>query len=66
MKTIQLVDPAMKPGDVKIVPSLGLSVEFGHQIEVPDDVAGRAPSDDDPGEGLLAQTDLWAESNRED
>jgi len=32
----------------------------GEAIDVPDDVAGAAPSKDDPGRGLLAQVDNWA------
>lgn len=44
-----------------VVEVLGLEVEVanGASIDVPDAVAGSAPKGDDPGSGLLAQTDNW-------
>jgi len=43
-----------------IVPSLGgLPVERGATIRVTPDVAGTAPTGDDPGSGLLAQNTNW-------
>lgn len=42
-----------------------LLVEEGTVIEVPSEIAGKAPKGElgnksyDPGEGLLAQTDVW-------
>lgn len=36
------------------VPALGRVVKFGEEFDCPEAVAGREPSDDDPGLGLLA------------
>lgn len=41
------------------VPDAGVYADRGVPVEVPDDVAGREPSGEDPGVGLLAQVDNW-------
>lgn len=45
--------------DEVYVPAAGISARRGIPVEVPDDVAGSAPSGDLLGEGLLAQTSNW-------
>lgn len=72
MKTVRLIDESVGPGGGRIVPALGnLVIRLGEGVEVPDDVAGHAPSeytnDDDVvvsdlGSGLLAQSDVWVEA----
>lgn len=64
MVRIKLVDSSLREGDGRIVPALadaGLNplVDLGSAVDMPDDVAGQAPSDEDPGWGLLAQSDVW-------
>lgn len=69
---IRCVDPDSHPeGTVpglqlaRTIAATGQSCPFGETVDVPDEVAGRPPSGTpgtkgyDPGEGLLAQTDVW-------
>lgn len=65
MKTVVLIDPAMGPESERIVPVLGTTVRKGEAVDVPDDIAGTAPTDDDLGSGLLAQSDVWSEQGKE-
>lgn len=65
MKTVVLIDPAMGPDSVRIVPVLGITVRKGDAVEVPDDVAGTAPTKGDLGSGLLAQSDVWSKQGRD-
>ena len=56
------------PYDEVEVAATGAVVRRGDSVDVPDEIAGRAPSEKrvkdevvtDPGEGLLAQVDVWA------
>jgi hypothetical protein len=45
--------------DGRLIAATGDEVLFGEVVDVPDEIAGRAPAGDDPGEGLLAQVDVW-------
>ena len=68
---VKLIDQSVAPDGTRIVPALGHArVTFGQTVEVPDDVAGTAPTGEpgDLGSGLLAQTDVWAlaDENTED
>lgn len=64
---IRCVDPDSHDyeGGARIIAATGQAVPYRHQVEVPDELAGRVPTgkpgdeDYDPGEGLLAQTDVW-------
>lgn len=61
MRTVKLIDPSVAPDGALIVPALGNArVQYGETIEVPDDLAGKAPTPGDLGHGLLAQHDIWA------
>lgn len=51
MPTLKNTNPL---GAVEL-PLIGRVLEAGEEFEVTDEQAGRAPKDDDPGEGLLAQ-----------
>lgn len=68
MKTIRLIDESVGPEGGRIVPALGNQrIQIGEDVQVPDDIAGTAPTDDDPGSGLLAQYDVWIDPTaRED
>lgn len=45
---------------------LDISCPHGVAVDVPDEIAGRPPSGDDPGEGLLALPHVWAKATRSD
>lgn len=47
------------PYDVVQIAATGVEVARDEVVEVADWLAGRAPSGDDPGAGLLAQTSNW-------
>jgi hypothetical protein len=47
------------PYDEVVVAATGLTAKRGETVEVADQIAGRAPKGDDPGEGLLAQPTNW-------
>lgn len=47
------------PFDEVEVPGVGV-VKRGEPVSVASALAGRVPSDQDPGEGLLAQPSNWA------
>lgn len=50
-------DDSKTPAPVIEIVDTGQAVTWGVPIEVDAAVAGRPPKGDDPGEGLLAQTD---------
>lgn len=59
---IRYIGPFKEGVEIDITPQrLGIPtfVAHNHQVEVPDELAGREPKGDDPGEGFLAQTDNW-------
>lgn len=74
MKTVRLIDPALQPGEGRIVPVLATIgrptfVEKNQDLELPDDIAGTAPTWEprttnmtDMGTGLLAQHEVWTET----
>jgi hypothetical protein len=47
--------------DQVYLPAAQVLAHRGVPVQVPDEVAGRAPSGDDEGAGLLAQADVWRE-----
>lgn len=55
----------VKGSDIEEIADLGIDVALGDTVDVPDEIAGRAPSgvrgDEgfDPGSGLLAQSEKW-------
>lgn len=72
MKSVRYVGPHRALPDEPLIDGLrpdveiaaagdwrGCWAEAGKAVEVPDEVAGKAPKGADPGEGLLAQTGNW-------
>lgn len=45
--------------DELFIPAAQVLAHRGVPVEVPDEVAGRAPDGDDEGVGLLAQAGMW-------
>ena len=50
-----------KTSQDRFIPTDGVDIEVpaGKIVDVPGELAGKAPSGDDPGRGLLAQVDVW-------
>ena len=59
-KTIKYIGPF---ADGVEIADLGIFAEPGEPFEVDEEVAGYAPDGDDPGAGLLAQTDNFIEAD---
>ena len=51
--------------DVEVVTrDVSFVARKGEPIDVADEIAGTAPSGDDPGSGLLAQVDNWKPASK--